>query len=204
MRRWATVFQVVMLLSASGCALSPGESRQSTTYYDFGPAAKRSVQCRMDVKLAAVTSNAALQGNRMWYRYAHSPFAPMPFAISRWSAPPHDLLRRQLSARFAGSSENDRVVIEILRLELFLQPDDDALVLLEVIASHHRANGAIIRQRHFQTAQKSHDSPAGTAQGAGLASQQLGHELCEWLEKLPAGQMRQESSPEPTAAGGQG
>jgi cholesterol transport system auxiliary component len=90
----------IMLLGLGGCSSLKPPAR--ATVYDFGPGPLATASTtRMaplpTLVLADVEANAALDGSAVLYRLAYSDAQqPRPYAQTRWSMPPAQLLRQRL------------------------------------------------------------------------------------------------------------
>ncbi len=187
MRISKAVLALVVLL-VGGCALAPGSSHEAIGYYDFGPGAGQLPQCVANARLGNIDASSALQGTRMWYRHEGRPYSPMAYAISRWLAPPQDLLQRYLLPRFGGFSEAPTIDIEMTQLELRVGPEGDisrlATQSVVLLASHRQqAAGGVIRTRQFILEQQSEASPAGSAEAVRQALDNWWPGFCLWANQ---------------------
>jgi len=113
---WVRLASVLLLLAAvAGCATPDKPSR--ATLYDFGPGA---VQEPMQgapqgstlspLVLADIEASAALDGGAVLYRLGYADAHQLrPYAHSRWSAPPPQLIRQRLREQLA----RDRAVLDL-------------------------------------------------------------------------------------------
>lgn len=185
MKRIAGLF--CMIAGIAACAISPGPSHQPVQYLDFGPASDPAGACAINARLGAIKSSQAVRGTEIWYRYRDRPFAPAPYAFSRWSAPPAELLRRQLQPGFRGGAESGRVDLELFRLELHVATElaagaaADARLQMEISAARYAANGTLLERRLFVLEPEAQASPDGAAEAASQALAKWQSELCRWM-----------------------
>lgn len=102
MRRRAWL--MAMLGSLAGCT-SLGQAPSAVALYDLGPlaAARPAARpARRALVLAAIDADPPLDGTRQWYRLDYADARHLrAYALSRWSAPPAQLVRQRLKARLS-------------------------------------------------------------------------------------------------------
>lgn len=193
---------IALPLLLSACASRPG----LPTQFDLGPLpALHAVQTapeagrtkRLPLKVSEIVVPAMLDSNLMFYRlsYANSQ-QPKPYAASRWSMPPGQMLMQRLKAQLAQQgipilqAQDQLNHAGVLRIELdeFIQDFKDA----KQSQGQLRWRVSLIQGRNL-FAQKSFqysvpaskaDAQAG-AQALAQASDAAIAELLVWLQQLP-------------------
>lgn len=213
-RRWTLV---ALLLGAAaalgGCALA--DKPQRAAVYDFGPGdaadtpATNPPAARLaPLALAEVESNPALDSTALVYRLAYDNVQQLrPYAQTRWSMPPAQLLRQRLRAHLGlrravlnpgeGAVANHPATgadtgIRLLRVELeeFSQVFESTtrsagLVRLRATVVRPTAAGEILLAQRVFSLQR----PAPSADAAGgvhaltLAADATIRELDQWLQQ---------------------
>ena len=215
-RRLALVTLLLGVTAAlGGCALA--DKPQRAAVYDFGPgealgprASNPSPAALAPLALAEVEANPALDSTALVYRLAYDNVQQLrPYAQTRWSMPPAQLLRQRLRAhlglRRAVLNPGEGVVahtpaagadasVRLLRVELeefsqvFESPGHSAgLVRIRATVVQPTPDGeSLLAQLVFslQRAAPSADA-AGGVRALTLASDAAIQELDRWLEQLP-------------------
>lgn len=188
---------IVAILLTGGCATKAG----SYTQYDFGPlpsaAANPSGAALLTLSLADVSSPAWLDNTMMMFRLAYAnDLQPRPYATTRWTMPPAQLLSQRLKARIgqAGgtvvSVSDGAINIPVLRIEMddFSQTFDSASHSVAQVAIRASVfNGrSLLAQKAFsrQVATPTADA-AGGARAFSGANDGLIDDLMRWLASLP-------------------
>ncbi len=178
------------IVSLTACALSPGPSHQPLRQFDFGPRPADASVCEVDAQLGVVKASPAVSGTDMWYRYDDRPYSPEPFAFSRWTAPPAELLRRRLQIVFSGAAAAGRVDLEVFRVELQVgsgataEDAVDARVSVDIGAVYRAPDGRPLDHQLFKLSHEAAASPEGAAQAVGEALINWQRELCRWAERI--------------------
>jgi cholesterol transport system auxiliary component len=187
------------LAGLSACALPERVVRSAS--YDFGPdaAAAPAAPLAAPLALAEVDATPALDSTAMLYRLAYADGRESrPYAQSRWTMPPAQLVRQRLRARLGDVrvvvSTGEAPAAQTLRAELeefsqvFESPQvSGGLVRLRVtLVDAGSPGGSRVRQRTF-VAQR----PAPTADAAGGvraladATDAVVAEVVQWLRAAP-------------------
>ncbi len=195
-----------MALGLSGCSSLRPQAR--ATVYDFGPGAVAPVATtRMaplpTLVLAEVDANAALDSAAVLYRLAYSDAQQLrPYALTRWSMPPAQLLRQrlreQLGQRRAVLSAAQGLVVGKPAMTLHLELDEfsqlfdgeqrsSGLVRLRATLGQSDSGGAerLLAQRSFVV-----QRPASGADAAGGvraltdAADAVILEIEQWLQQV--------------------
>lgn len=177
-RAWPVLLLTIALCS---CALRPAPSHQTVRYFDLGPVTSRPAACALRATRGGVRSAEPLQGTRMWYRYESAPFELIPYAISRWTAPPAQWLRSATDVLYvdAGSDVLPVLDLELLRLELVLGKDGQSRAAL-TIAARLTYDDDGVAQSQYALSAHADASPAGLAAAAAALMTQWRDELCAW------------------------
>jgi cholesterol transport system auxiliary component len=100
----------VIALAAAGCAAP--ERPQRATLYDFGPgtaAAPASAATQSTIVLADLEASSGLDSSALLYRLGYADAHQLhPYARSRWSSPPLQLIRQRLREQLG----RDRAVLD--------------------------------------------------------------------------------------------
>ena len=176
----ARLLTVVWL--ASSCTLNPSAKHEDPRYFDLGPAISPSDACSADIELGTVRASTALQGSRMWYRLDNNPYEPVPFAISRWVAPPAVLVQHHIGGAFSTQTASVRLDLTMQRMELHLSADGrgQSHIAIQATAS---SPATPARQRNFTLKHAAHASPAGAAEAMAISIANWIEDLCAWLDK---------------------
>lgn len=198
-----------------GCALADKPLRAAV--YDFGPGnplAPRTTnppaKALAPLALAEVESNPALDSTALVYRLAYDNVQQLrPYAQTRWSMPPAQLLRQRLRAHLGlrravlnpgeGVAANAQTVgadtgMRLLRVELeeFSQVFESAgrsagWVRLRATVVQPTPAGEKLLAQHVFSLQRPAPSAdaAGGVQALTLASDAAIRELDQWLQQLP-------------------
>lgn len=159
----------------AACSLAPKAVQPAL--YDFGIAPPPQAAVKLDsrIALAEVSANAWLQTPAIVYRLAYDDAARLrPYSLSRWAAPPAELVAQRLRFALAQAARNGfsmasdgQPIDQLLRvhLEAFEQVVDTpqasrgvARVLARLTSAERRARA----QRLFQSEQ-----PCGSVDAAG-------------------------------------
>ena len=190
-----------VLAGLTACALPERAARPAS--YDFGPdvtaASAPAASATALLALADVEAPPSLDGTAMLYRLAYADGREArPYAQSRWSMPPAQLVRQRLRARLGEArvvvSVGEAPAAQTLRVELeefsqvFEAPQQSAgLVRLRVtLVDAGSPASPRVRQRSF-VAQR----PAPTADAAGgvralaAATEAVVEEIVQWVRAAP-------------------
>lgn len=191
MNRYAALLLAVVL---TGCATKA----DPPTLFDLGslPAPGNAISLP-PLAIADVVGSPFLDNPQMFYRLSWvNDQQPHPFAHSRWTMPPSQLLEQRVKARLgqagnaAVSALDGALNVPLVRIEA----DDFALLFDSPSQSHARvAIRAAVYRGRLLLAQKSfsQQQPAATADAAGGAraladaSDAVITELTQWLATLP-------------------
>jgi cholesterol transport system auxiliary component len=131
---------------AGGCALGPNAAQPAL--YDFGldPAPAPAQPLRARVALAEVSANSWLQSPAIVYRLAYrDPAQLLPYSLSRWAAPPAELLTQRLRDALGHAAENGfSMVAECLSADYLLRVHLEAF---EQVVDTPTASRALVRMR---------------------------------------------------------
>lgn len=210
---------LALLLGAAaalgGCALA--DKPQRAAVYDFGPgeaigprAGNPSPAALAPLALAEVEANPALDSTALVYRLAYDNVQQLrPYAQTRWSMPPAQLLRQRLRAQLglrramlnpgegvASASQAARAGagVRLLRVELeeFSQVFESAgrsagwVRLRATLVQPAPAGEHLLAQRVFSLQRPAPSADAaGGVQALTLASDAAIAELDRWLQQLP-------------------
>jgi cholesterol transport system auxiliary component len=179
----------------AGCALGP--KTQQPALYDFGiappPASAANLATR--IALADVSANGWLQTQAIVYRLAYEDGTRLhPYALSRWAAPPAELVGQRLRYALAQAARNgfslatDGTASDLVlrvHLEAFEQVVDtpqSSRAVARVLARLHGADRRLRAQRFFQAEQPCPSVDAAGAVHALIpATDALIAELLGWL-----------------------
>jgi len=187
------------VVTLGGCSLAPATGQQAI--YDFGlesPAGAVVVPAKLS--LADVSAHSALQTSAILYRLAYrDPARVESYALSRWSAPPAELLTQRLRLALSGKGgETFSMATEGLaadyalrvHLEAFEQVVDapgQCRGVARARASLANAERRLKSQRVFQAERPcpSVDAP-GAAHALAGASDALIAEVLQWVAEETA------------------
>jgi len=188
-----------------GCSIGPGATQQPATY-DLGPsrgATGANPGIPAVLLVPEVGAPAWLSGYGIVYRLNYeNPARTQTYALSRWAAPPAELLTQRLRSQFAAASNGVTTRADaaradyLLRVELedfsqgFDAPGSSRTVLRARASLVNLANRALVAQRAFAVDRVTSSPDAAGAVGAlGAASNEFVEALVAWTaERLsPAG-----------------
>jgi cholesterol transport system auxiliary component len=188
-----------------GCSLAPATVQPAL--YDFGiePGAAPTRPLRSRVALAEVSANSWLQTQAIVYRLAYrDPAQLRPYSLSRWAAPPADLLTQRLRDALGQAARNGfsmaaegLAVDHLLRvhLEAFEQVVDTPTESRGVVRMRAHLSGADRRaraQRVFQAEQPCTSvDAAGSVHALRAATDMAIAQMIDWVAA--------ESAPSPGA-----
>ncbi len=191
------IFSLCLLLSLlTACA----SQRSASSSFDLGPlpAAKsfKTATGERTVKVMEVIAPSGLDSTLMFYRlnYANAQQS-LPYANSRWSVPPAQMLTQRIKSRLAQAgirvlAANDSVNAPLLKIEL----EDFSHQFSQANLSHAAFSWrvSLIQQRQLlqqtnlklDTAAKSHDATGGAfalARASDEAIDGLTEQVLNWL-----------------------
>lgn len=172
-RSGGLLFAVTLLLAGCLGNLRPVAQAE----YDLGPVpplAGKAAPVGVDV-----TAPSWLSGTTLYYRLLHAaPAQRHPYAASRWTAPPAELLRLYLQRRLAGAdiSAGCRVAVELVELEQVFTGPTESHVRLAVRVRFAAVHVDVDLEEPAPTP----DAQGGVA-AAGRAVGRLADRLAEWL-----------------------
>lgn len=208
--RTTAVFGLIFL---AGCSALP-QPPAKATLYDFGPAAPRTgdseAQARAVPRAPLVLAEVEAAGRsdvsaNVYYRLAYSDAQQLrPYAQSRWSQPPSQLVQQRLRERLglqrailssseltaARSSAGKTLVLNVVLEEfsqVFQSPAQSVglLRLRATVLESVPGGEALLGQRVFTVQQPapSADAAGGVRALAG-ATDQAAQDIAQWLETL--------------------
>jgi cholesterol transport system auxiliary component len=131
---------------AGGCTLAPNAVQPAL--YDFGldPAPAPAQPLRARVALAEVSANSWLQTQAIVYRLAYrDPAQLLPYSLSRWAAPPAELLTQRLrDALGQAAHDGFSMAAEGLSADYLLRVHLEAF---EQVVDTPAASRALVRMR---------------------------------------------------------
>ena len=200
---------VCVALSLAGCALPDRPSRG--TLYDFGPGALApQATNRMaplpPLALAEIETDGVFEGTAVLYRLGYADAQQLrPYAMSRWSVPPAQLvrqrLREHLSQRRAVLNAGEGAALArsggtaplVLRVELnefshwFASPTESSgLIRLRATVVEATAGGEKLLAQRSVVVQKpasSADAPGGV-RALAAATDAAAEEISQWLQQV--------------------
>ena len=180
---------------AAGCTLAPKATQP--TLYDFGiePPPAPGARLRSRVALAHVSADPWLQSQAIVYRLAYENAKQLhPYALSRWAAPPADLITQRLRMALGVAAGNgfsmaaDGLVSDHLlrvHLEAFEQVVDTPATSRGVVRMTARLSGADRRLRGQRPFRAERPCPsvdaAGGVQALTAAADALIAEIVAWV-----------------------
>jgi cholesterol transport system auxiliary component len=189
---------VWLCCALAGCAIGP-QATEPTSTYDLGaPRGHPQSGPRLEavIYLPGIAAPAWLSGSGIVFRLAYeNPARPQSYALSRWAAPPPELLTDRLRSRFAAAargvvSRGDGVRADYqLRIELeefsqsFDTPQSSKVALRARASLVSLANRSLVAQRAFvfERPAPSADAP-GAVQALSAASEAFVESLLEWTQ----------------------
>lgn len=199
---------VVVAVLSGGCTLGPSP-RPPSALHDFGLLPEQAAQpVRLRALLAVPDPSAPgwLDTTAMIYRFVHVDGGqPRVYSLSRWAAPPAELIGARLRSRLARvvepglASSRDGVAGEyVVRIELeeFSQVFDGPVVSRGVLRARATLIGGARRTTIAQRA-FAFERPAPTADAAGGAAAlaATGNDLVEALVEWLAGAVPRPATP---------
>lgn len=200
---------LAVVASIAGCATPDKPAR--ATLYDFGPGATATQPASQALKapllLADVETSGALDGSAVLYRLGYAdPHQLRPYAQSRWSAPPPQLVRQRLRERLG----NERHVLDlnestalarvrgamprVLRIELeefshFFETQSQSYGLLRLrvtLMENTTAGERLLAQRSVLVREPapSADAPGGV-RALAAATDEAAKQISQWLLSTP-------------------
>lgn len=184
-----------------GCTL-PTPQTSVAAAYDFGPQREKR-QARDLIKgvllIPAVNAPTWLEGTGIVYRLLYEDGArPRVYALSRWVAPPADMLTDRVRDRFADVA---RAVVTsgygaredyVLRLELdnfsqqFEAPDKSRIVLRARATLVSGSQRTLIAQREFAVERAAEANAPGAVKALSEASSAFIDDLVNWVAESVA------------------
>ena len=196
--KFISLAMVLMLLA--GCSTPRPEA--AVKVYDFGPAPLQVQAEGSQPSLAAMVlfepqASPALDGHAVLYRLAYADAQQLkPYALTRWSMPPAQLLSQRLRQQWDGrravvapgevsAQLHLRLVLEEFSQVFDSPTDSHALLRLRATLTQRNAsNETLLAQRSFIIRQP---APTPDAQGAvralTVASDQAIEQLTAWLPR---------------------
>lgn len=203
-RRFPAVRSLLALALGSalvGCGVALPDKPVRPELYDFGPhvAQAKASPKGVPVALAQLDVPQALDSTRMVYRLAYADAqVPSPYAHSRWSMPPAQLLNQRLRAVLGEQHPVVMVGEGYARIELRIDLEEFSQVFTSAQDSHglvrvratalapNNRGDRLLGQRGFEVS-----VPAPTPDAVGgvkaltQASDQLVREISQWVDSLP-------------------
>ena len=185
----------ITLALSSGCMLGASNPAPPTRYYDLGNGPVGAVNCSYDLSINVVETHAHLRGNKMWYRRADTPFELAAYAISRWVAPPSQMLMQRLRSAFQHDLHDTsrsaplmhaNIELRLTRMELAIDTSTEigsqasAHSIIELSASIV-SDGERSGSQLFRLQEPAAASPAGSAEAMARALDKFPIRLCSWL-----------------------
>jgi len=201
MKPFVVLLALAAVLAASGCALPSGPEKVMSTF-DLGPAPAASVATavgtdgkpRPTVIVADVVTPTWLDSNYIYYRQRFADVQqPRPYASSRWTMPPAQLVSQRARLRLARFTNvvaaGDTTQGTLLKLELddfsqmFETQDVSRGVLL--LRASLILNGRLIGQQSFAVSRPAPGAnAAGGVRGLTEATDAALEEVSAWLATL--------------------
>ncbi|ARU03380.1 hypothetical protein CCO03_00600 [Comamonas serinivorans] len=192
---------VTLVAALTGCGVPLPDKPVRPELYDFGPrvAQAQATPTGVPIALAQLDVPQALDSTRMVYRLAYADAqVPSPYAHSRWSMPPAQLLHQRLRSVLGEKHPVVLVGEGYARIELRIELDEFSQVfssaqesqgLVRVRATALAPNNRgdrLLGQRGFEVS-----VPAPTPDAVGgvraltQASDRLTREISDWVDSLP-------------------
>ena len=202
MNLWRMAFlgaAALFAMALAGCSLGP-QMKEPPASYDFGPPRGQAAAAGIaaTLMLPEATAPPWLDGPGIVYRLNYENAArPQVYALSRWAAPPAQLLTQRLRSRFAAAAAGGIVTGAdgaradyALRLELedfsqsFDAPNASRVAVRARASLVNLATRTLVAQRLFA---RERPAPSPDARGAvaalGTAGDDLIEELLAWTEE---------------------
>lgn len=193
----STVFLTALL---TGCTLLPTKELTTVAIYDLGPAPITAPQSVLSspatIQLSAITAPTWLDTQAIHYRLAyHDPARVYTYAVSRWNAPPAELLTERFRQYFSGKNAHyprDRIAANYsLKISLteftqiFNSPDSSQVVIQLHAYLYEPYTHAPIAQQSFLRKQDTQTADAAGAVAAFIVvSDNMLNELVQWLVSI--------------------
>ena len=176
--------RIIAVLFLAGCSSSP-ESQVAKTY-DLGVAAPR-IQLPA-LKSVSVRAPMPFDGTDMFYRLAWRDGAEVAaFSNSRWSAPPADLVRRQLlRALPATSAAPCALEVELQDFSQVFSSKDASEARLELRAAIVAGNSRIATRGVSVAEPNAGANAAAGAAAFARAADRAVSDLANWIASQPA------------------
>jgi cholesterol transport system auxiliary component len=200
MKRLAAAVAALAALALSACSAVQESGHPALYDFGFDPSAPAPAALPAKLSLVEVSANSWLHTPAVLYRLAYRDGARLePYALSRWSAPPAELLtqRLRLAMAAAGGSRfsmaNEGIAADYalrIHLEAFEQvvrAPDDCRGVARVRASLAGADRKLRAQRLFQAERgcPSVDAP-GAVRALGAAADALVADILQWVAQETA------------------
>jgi cholesterol transport system auxiliary component len=198
-KRWQLAAAAAGAVALAGCSMAPANGQHAL--YDFGGApAASAVALPAQLSLAEVSANSWLQTPAILYRMTYRDGARVePYAFSRWSAPPAELLTQRLrhvladagGTRFSMATEglaaDYALRIHLEAFEQVVEAPTQCRGVARVRASLASADRRLRAQRMFQAerACPSVDAP-GAVRALGAAADALVADIVQWVAQETA------------------
>jgi cholesterol transport system auxiliary component len=198
-RRDAAAAAAAAVVALAGCSMAPANGQHAL--YDFGAEPAGTVAALpAQLSLAEVSANSWLQTPAILYRLTYRDGARVePYAHSRWSAPPAELLTQRLrhaladagGKRFSMASEglatDYALRIHLEAFEQVVEAPTQCRGVARVRASLAGADRRLRAQRMFQAerACPSVDA-AGAVRALGAAADALVGDIVQWVAQEAA------------------
>ncbi len=196
-RHLSALLAAILLLGASGCATRSGAPLQ----YDFGPvyleAARPTTPRLPALNVAEVQAAPWLDGPLMFYRLGYANIQQAaPYAGSRWSMTPAQLLGQRLKTRIAQeggivlSQTGGASQLPLLRVELddFIQifsTPAQSTGQLSLRASLFHGTQLVAQRQFSRQVNAPTADAAGGARALATASDGTITDMLDWLASLP-------------------
>lgn len=181
----------------AGCASQKG---QSTTQFDFGPAAAQAsaapAAARGAIVVTDITGSSALDSERMFYRLSYADqMQARTYANSRWTANPLQLMTQRVKTRIGQSgarvlSETDASLgIPLLRIDVdeFVQDFSSASQSagqVAVRASVFQGHTLVDQRTFVRSTPASSADAAGGARALATSTDAVAADIVGWLGTL--------------------
>lgn len=184
----------------TGC-LRTGPRLPPPTRYDFGLPVQPVEAERPLPGVLAVADVAApewLAGEGILYRLAYENEArPATYGMSRWVAPPSELLSQRLLQRLSrlaaggvvrdalGATADRRLRVELEEFSQLFESPGQSEALVRVRATLQDARGQLLGQEVFEERRPAGSDAAGAASGLREAADQVIDRIAAWVLSVP-------------------